>query len=688
MRLKRFPVQFSNPYFVLAGVFCFHLLVNFVWRSADRSYFGVTHFYYFHALDLFSRLSDGNFVFYPLLHFFTAVCGSLFGFSYMLFGVPGMLSLGVLMGSVFRIGQLCMGTRMGLWAACMVSFVPIVFGSVRCYDYPAVLLAASSLYVCLLLEGRKNKNIWALAASCFVLWCGGIMGGGFSPTETFVFGAGVAGAGLWFVFDCLFCAVRLNDVRRSLADFIVFCCGSVFAAFAVWAVICFFTQWTLGRYFAYIVQQKAVFSDLLADSCAVDWGKSFLVYPVEMFASQLGVLFMAFFAVSLLGFYKRLNRFNLLFVFWFLFPVLLFSFSMKKNSLYTCPVVVPVVLAAFCGIRYFRQNPLFCRILAVLAVGQFFVLSFADVPQIKKICFYPGSIMPLINPVDVDYMRKPTPLHEGAREFALDAARQITEYAAKTGDVKVVAVRSDILMWGLSPVAMEVFFKVRAELPDGFEFFPSGIPVTDSAGFIFAAVSKIGGGDFLLFDEQTRDLFFNSAFGQNYLKPFFAERFTAEIGKGGKIYLFERVKPVPLSSRFCMYTDYTGRKFMNQEILDIEDIPAAVAFIEGLCEQDFETDLKAECFRQAALGCAKVSNAQKSEEFLEKLEGMLPLLKSPDLRCEYTLQIAEISLKNNDRAKSSVYFEKALAMSGQIKDAQKRREFELSIKNQQKAHGL
>ncbi len=160
----------------LLGLFAFHTVLNWMWAEAnvtlmgwDRSSHLAKTLIYNDILgeinlrSLFTALTwpwnRPPFFFLTVVPFYR-----LFGESTDVALMSNCLYLAILLWSVYSIGRLLYGRKIGLLAACLVSFYPILFSISRLsyVDYALTAMVALAVYLLLKTDGFRHRG-WSLA---------------------------------------------------------------------------------------------------------------------------------------------------------------------------------------------------------------------------------------------------------------------------------------------------------------------------------------------------------------------------------------------------------------------------------------------------------------------------------------------------------------------------------------------
>jgi 4-amino-4-deoxy-L-arabinose transferase-like glycosyltransferase len=160
----------------LLGLFLFHTVLNWMWAEAnvtlmgwDRSSHLAKTLIYNDILgeinlrSLFTALTwpwnRPPFFFLTVVPFYR-----LFGESTDVALMSNCLYLAILLWSVYGIGRLLYGRKVGLLAACLVSFYPILFSISRLsyVDYALTAMVALAIYLLLKTDGFRHRG-WSLA---------------------------------------------------------------------------------------------------------------------------------------------------------------------------------------------------------------------------------------------------------------------------------------------------------------------------------------------------------------------------------------------------------------------------------------------------------------------------------------------------------------------------------------------
>lgn len=161
--------------FALLSLVLFHAINNWIWVVSNITLLGwdpLSHLaktliyndilQHINVRTLFSALTwPWN---RPPLPFLTTVpFYRLFGISTDVAQMSNCVYLAVLLSSVYGIGRILYDRKVGLFAAFLVSFYPILFGISRLYyvDYPLTSMTALSIYLLLKADGFHNRK-WSL----------------------------------------------------------------------------------------------------------------------------------------------------------------------------------------------------------------------------------------------------------------------------------------------------------------------------------------------------------------------------------------------------------------------------------------------------------------------------------------------------------------------------------------------
>lgn len=656
----------------IAALIVFDFIVASIWLAIDRSWFSVPHFTALPVLENAQALCRGEEVcVYPLLHFFDALCLLLTSFNVWAFAVPGFLSFIVLLFCVEALGrELEFDSALTCLWLCVLAFSPVVFGTMRWYDFHLPLIAAVALAVLLIVRACKKPSFMTFALLAAVMFCGGLLCGGSTPTESLVFWINCGGAVVWF------CVARIQEwgFRRgffSVCIFLIFFCLLFVADMAV---VFYLSGWSFDFAVGYYSREIASYWNI-AESFSL-WGRALFVNVAGLSSAQLGLPFFLLLCAGLPVFMKKESgaQRRLLILCWLFFPLLVFGLLPKKSLVFTNPVVVPAALICVFGFGAIKPGRRLGFVCACFAVCFCVVLSFWDVAVFRKIVLFPGAVVPALNKVSPDYARRARALPEWGREF-LDECRERIISDGKS-QYRVFLCRSDKALHHLSSLGMELFFAMKKASSEQSMFLSyTGIPVGGDIDFVVSAMAHACNADYLLLDSVSRGFLFDNSFGADFLAPHF-ELASAKkiIGQPG-VFFYLRNDEDKALERCLAFADRMGggEYYLNTDKLEPADMERCALLLEFMTKHSSNVFLCGEYLVSLVRIYKKLGREDLAAAAIEQLLEMVRSAKDAVFCAEYMTQAAELCRDiGGQYARAVELFDKAQTLAQKVPSSMRR----------------
>lgn len=174
-----------KPLIILSGLYCFHIISNYIWLKLDKSYLLFDDaLYHINSLRLFEAIKNfppalfsGEF--FRIFHRSGFSVGLITAPFYFFFGfsqdaavmVSNSIFLGVLLFFIYGIGKRLQGEKVGLLGAFIISMYPTVFNQSKTYmfDLPLSAFVSLNIYLVIRSDGFRNKIFTVLYILSVVL---------------------------------------------------------------------------------------------------------------------------------------------------------------------------------------------------------------------------------------------------------------------------------------------------------------------------------------------------------------------------------------------------------------------------------------------------------------------------------------------------------------------------------------
>jgi hypothetical protein len=384
----------KNHILVIISLFLLYAISNYIWLSQnkaplrnDEGFHLATNLRFVRAFvnprdGILRDLICANTTHWPPLFYFTASLFNLiFGISYIVSVMTNMLFFGILIISVFLIGKKIYNSSVGILAAVIVSYYPIMYVHSRLFMLDFALTAMTAFSVYCLISTERFKNLrWSVIF--------GISAGlGMLTKWSYVFF--ILPLFLYEAIECF----RDNKRKKFLHQIepknllIIICISSLLSFIWLWYLICV----TGNRYFSYL-------TGLFKWHAYPSLQGVFILHN-----KMLSPLFFILFICCLFIFYAKKSRYKFFFSIWYFIPMIALSFLTWREERFFMPIL-PCIALVSAGSLYYMKNLIFRNIIIViiLIAGtlQYFCLSFdykrefRFMNEIKKRCNMSGGLYP------------------------------------------------------------------------------------------------------------------------------------------------------------------------------------------------------------------------------------------------------------------------------------------------------
>lgn len=350
---------------LLAALWLFHVLANFVWLKMDtRPPFwdtaghAITAIHLsrsFSAIDLSTAMRQWftSSVYPPLMHWLSGPLALLFWpTADVLIGVHALF-LGTLLISTYGIAAHYRGRKAGLLAAFIVSMYPLLYGLERHFlsDVPLVAMVALSSWLLIRCDGFRRRRASIL--------CGLALGFGMLTKWAFVVFAG----GPFLVVAIATMASRARPRLLNLGLALLAAAGVA----APWYLA------NLGPTLEFF-RRASVYAHAEGDPTVGSLG-SWLYYARNFVTSQVLLPFAAFFILALaVWLFKRRFGYETGFLLlgWIILPYVASSLFFNKDPRYTMPCLPAIAIITALGLVSIKPPVLRSGLLTLLGLYAFF----------------------------------------------------------------------------------------------------------------------------------------------------------------------------------------------------------------------------------------------------------------------------------------------------------------------------
>jgi 4-amino-4-deoxy-L-arabinose transferase-like glycosyltransferase len=375
------PLEFSrkiikNYWFILFLLVVFHAINNYTILSLDNTFPTYDEYYNleesfnifcdFKTLNLsdlyswYSSLGAGGSrpPLYLIVVSLTNNISHNINADYSIF-IANMLYFGVLLFSVFGIGRILAGVRVGLFAAVIVSLFPGVFAMSRVLmvDFPLAAMLSLSIYLMLKTEyfvNTKYSFLFGLSAGLGLL----------TKVSYLIFILPVLG---YYSIASILKLSKNNSKFSVLGKNLAF---YIFTALLVAA------SWYLPNLDKIIPRSKAM-SFIIVDKSS---GLRFIDYYLSLLFSYHLCIFFFILGLIFLFYCLKKKRGTLLSV-WIFIPLVIFSFSPNKNPRFILPLLPAMGLIIAQGvflINRARIRRIVCGFIIVFGLSLYFAISYGQ----------------------------------------------------------------------------------------------------------------------------------------------------------------------------------------------------------------------------------------------------------------------------------------------------------------------
>lgn len=357
-------MKFKNyiDYIVISIILLFHSTLNiwYIFRNSlppswDQSVHLLLSIGYFRGFDVRTTSS-----FYPPLYHLSATpLYALFGESFDIACLINIVFLGILLFSVYSIGKILFNREVGLISVVFISFIPMLIGLQRDFLLDFALVSIVSLTIYLLLKTDKFNDIkysilFGISFGCAVLikW-----------TAVFFIIVPLC----WVIWEaikepkkCAYCNREIRTARLILHRFYRFCCDAhkkyfleekKFVLLKEHNFIISFLVFITTAGWWYFPNYK-IFSKLFSGSQY--WGSiesdpvglaGFWFY-IKAVDTQCIQFFSLLILIGLIVFMFQAERSKKIFIgLSILLPYIIFSLTTNKDTRYTLPILIFLILA-------------------------------------------------------------------------------------------------------------------------------------------------------------------------------------------------------------------------------------------------------------------------------------------------------------------------------------------------------
>lgn len=317
---------------------------------------------------IFGTHSHGGFIFVPLC---AAPFYALLGASPDVgVGAVGLVSLAILIFSVFGIGREMKDQKTGVLASFIISTYPAIFGlAVQfMWDLPLTAMTALSVYLLMLtdrFENRKYSLIFGLTVGLGLL-------------TKYSFAVFISGPVLYTIYLSL----REDETRNRRFNVLLFCLLATIVA-SIWFLP------NLVGFIGYLLipYPASLESEILQIYPEIFTLKSAFWYIFALINVQASLFYVLIFLMALPFFLRDRNREKIILLLWIILPFLFFTFIRAKDCRYTMPYLPALALISAIGIGQIKLKtrirgvklnfkPIFLTVILLFGTFQFFVTHY------------------------------------------------------------------------------------------------------------------------------------------------------------------------------------------------------------------------------------------------------------------------------------------------------------------------
>ena len=321
----------------------------------DQSVHSILSLAYFRGYDI---QTTSNF-YPPGFHLTISPLYALFGESYDVGCFINIIFLGILLLSIYGIGRFLFNRETGLISAIIISFIPILIGLQRDFLLDFALISIISLTICLLLKTDNFNNIK------YSLLFGISFGFAFLIKWTAIFF--IFAPLCWMIWQaakekktCAYCNRPIKTAILILHNFYRFCCDAhkeyfleekkfvlmkehnLILSFIVFAVISAYWYFPNFLVFSRLMSGSQYWGNIEGDPT----GLMGFWYYIKAVDTQCIQFFSLLLLIGLIVLMFQAERNKKIFIgLSILFPYIIFSLTTNKDTRYTLPILIFLILA-------------------------------------------------------------------------------------------------------------------------------------------------------------------------------------------------------------------------------------------------------------------------------------------------------------------------------------------------------
>lgn len=355
MRIRALKIL---PIFVLLTILLFHFINNSIWLKTDASLVRIGYDSPWHLLEaikfkissaaiakpdsaLFERIKQILFLFKswdtesrrwpPLIYFVSSTMGLNDFYYYNVRLYVNFFFYAILIIAVYFLGKKSFNKRIGLMAAFLISFYPVIYALSRQFESDFAVASLVAICACLFLYSENFSNrfysfLFGLAAGCATL----------IKLQVIIFLLP------FFAYALVKIAKRKTSSKKikSFINFILIILLSGFICSLWWKdklQITFLIAYKHAFFIYPFFKGQAPFT-LTAGRIPIFSLKNFIFYPLHI-AGYVSLPFFALLVIALIFFVFSKNKHKPFFLSCLLFPLLLHTFLSTKSPRYILPIL-------------------------------------------------------------------------------------------------------------------------------------------------------------------------------------------------------------------------------------------------------------------------------------------------------------------------------------------------------------